>query len=807
MRPWAGSRRWPSRRRGSAQRRPRPTWGLVEGDAIAPGRTVLRRIGGGRRYEVFLVWDEHRLAVLVAKVLRPDQAEDPVALRDLVREGDLLERIAHPVVVRGFGTRGATARSRTCCSSTSRARRCRRCWTATARSASSSCCRSGCTRASALHYLAREGVVHLDVKPDNLVMGAPPRLIDFSVSRGLVSAGAALQAGRHRRLHGPGAVRSLARRARPAGRRVRARRDDVPRARRASRRSRSAQGARSSTDPAVRFPQLARAPAPLPRRTPAAARRAAATRCSRRRPATARPPRRSSPRSSPSSPSSRGGSCSGAAAACAARFGGVLTFLGLSVLLILTPGPNQALLTSRRAERGSPGGLRRRARPGRRDGRARGGRDHRPVRAAGLLGAGIRRREAARRDLPAVARDRRDRPRPAAADDEAPARAGGSPFRDGLLSMTLNPKVGVYFVAVVPQFVAPGPGASLRVALLLVIYGALCLVFWTGFVVGLHHARELVRRPRVRAWTERVTGAALIGLARAWPPARRSQAGCSVRSTEVNGAGWVWRGCRPRRHKRRSTDHRPPVDRRCGCIGPPTSIQRPRRCRQSTLGHSCLPPSGRCVTRWSCERAVLQAQAEQAHARVARAPLPRRLPGFSSDRDPFSLRTSPSRNPRRQVAADALSARQRAARAPEQPGWDPRLRLPASAARRSRRRPPRRCRRTSGRECGERRTCALGPARPSRRGPQSHRRTPSRRGGRRRLRRAALAGRLRRGSQPGCSGALAARWRALRASAATWRRGLRLGACTEGEWVSVAREPGRPGGVAPRLRERALCSA
>ena len=78
--------------------------------------------------------------------------------------------------------------------------------------------------------------------------------------------------------------------------------------------------------------------------------------------------------------------------------------------------------------------------------------------------------------------------------------------------MTLNPKVGVYFVAVVPQFVAPGPGASLRVALLLVVYGALCLVFWTGFVVGLHRARELVRRPRVRAWTERITGAALIGL-------------------------------------------------------------------------------------------------------------------------------------------------------------------------------------------------------------------------------------------------------------------------------------------------------
>ena len=86
-----------------AKRRPRPTWGLDEGDEIAPGRTVLRRIGGGRRYEAMLVWDEHRLAVLVAKLLRPDQATDPVALRDLEREAELLATLAHPVVVRGFG--------------------------------------------------------------------------------------------------------------------------------------------------------------------------------------------------------------------------------------------------------------------------------------------------------------------------------------------------------------------------------------------------------------------------------------------------------------------------------------------------------------------------------------------------------------------------------------------------------------------------------------------------------------------------------------------------------------------------------
>src|SRR5688500_20333172 len=84
------------------QEEQRRTWELSEGDAIAPGRTILRRLGGGRRYEVFLVWDDHRLAVLVAKVLRPDQAREQAALRELRREWDILARLGHPIVVRGF---------------------------------------------------------------------------------------------------------------------------------------------------------------------------------------------------------------------------------------------------------------------------------------------------------------------------------------------------------------------------------------------------------------------------------------------------------------------------------------------------------------------------------------------------------------------------------------------------------------------------------------------------------------------------------------------------------------------------------
>ena len=211
-----------------AGRRPRPTWGLSEGDEIAPGRSVLRRIGGGRRYEAMLVWDQHRLAVLVAKVLRPDQARDAAALQDLAHEAALLERLAHPVVVRSFGavTEGRfphlvlehldgptldelLAREGTL--------------------ALEQLLPLALHVASALHYLAGEGVVHLDVKPSNVVMGAPPRLIDLSIARTVEDAARLRGRIGTQTLHGARAARP-GRPHRAAGGRVRPRGHAVHRA-------------------------------------------------------------------------------------------------------------------------------------------------------------------------------------------------------------------------------------------------------------------------------------------------------------------------------------------------------------------------------------------------------------------------------------------------------------------------------------------------------------------------------------------------------------------------------------------------
>jgi threonine/homoserine/homoserine lactone efflux protein len=189
----------------------------------------------------------------------------------------------------------------------------------------------------------------------------------------------------------------------------------------------------------------------------------------------------------------------------------VLTFLGLSVVLILTPGPNQALLTSRVLSGGRRAGF----------ATIRGLSSGMGVHIlAALVGLSALLASSAQLFgvvklaggaflvlLGVTALLRARRPDPGAAP-----RLGGSPYRDGMLSMILNPKAAVFFVAVVPQFVEPGPGASARVALLLLIYFGLQLVFWSGFVLLLHRARELVRRPVVRRWMERVTGCALVGL-------------------------------------------------------------------------------------------------------------------------------------------------------------------------------------------------------------------------------------------------------------------------------------------------------
>ena len=163
------------------------SWEFPEGHEIAPGRTTLKSLGGGNRYEVYLVWDDRRFSVMVAKVLRPDLVEEEYALRGLRRELEALEALSHPVLLRAFDgsldgdyphvvvehLEGPTLR-----------RLIKRGGPLPVEQVLP----LGLHVASVIHYMAEEGWVHLDLKPDNLVMGIPPRVIDLSLARTLERA-------------------------------------------------------------------------------------------------------------------------------------------------------------------------------------------------------------------------------------------------------------------------------------------------------------------------------------------------------------------------------------------------------------------------------------------------------------------------------------------------------------------------------------------------------------------------------------------------------------------------------------------
>jgi threonine/homoserine/homoserine lactone efflux protein len=90
------------------------------------------------------------------------------------------------------------------------------------------------------------------------------------------------------------------------------------------------------------------------------------------------------------------------------------------------------------------------------------------------------------------------------------ASRGGRWFAQGFVSNALNPKVALFFLTFVPQYL-PDNGSTLPVALgLSAIFAAIYLAWFSGFVALVGLASSALRRPRVKAWIERVTGGALV---------------------------------------------------------------------------------------------------------------------------------------------------------------------------------------------------------------------------------------------------------------------------------------------------------
>jgi threonine/homoserine/homoserine lactone efflux protein len=95
-------------------------------------------------------------------------------------------------------------------------------------------------------------------------------------------------------------------------------------------------------------------------------------------------------------------------------------------------------------------------------------------------------------------------------DEDAGPAAAAAGWRQGFLSNITNPKVLVFYLAVLPQFL--GPDAPLSALLVLALsHAVLSLVYLLVVVTGLTRARRVLARRSVRRALDAATGTALLG--------------------------------------------------------------------------------------------------------------------------------------------------------------------------------------------------------------------------------------------------------------------------------------------------------
>jgi threonine/homoserine/homoserine lactone efflux protein len=202
---------------------------------------------------------------------------------------------------------------------------------------------------------------------------------------------------------------------------------------------------------------------------------------------------------------------------------GILTFALAALVLIMIPGPDQALITRSTLVGGRAAGLLTML------GGVLGLAVHATAAAVGLsalllasataftalkivgaaylLWMGLQALRAATRSRrePVEAPATRARLRPATA------------VRQGFLSNALNPKVALFFVTFLPQFLSSdrtaADAARLHALLLSAVFALLYLGWFALYVTAVNGLGRLLRRPRVKAAIERVTGLLLVAFA------------------------------------------------------------------------------------------------------------------------------------------------------------------------------------------------------------------------------------------------------------------------------------------------------
>jgi threonine/homoserine/homoserine lactone efflux protein len=93
---------------------------------------------------------------------------------------------------------------------------------------------------------------------------------------------------------------------------------------------------------------------------------------------------------------------------------------------------------------------------------------------------------------------------------ERPGGSVRSAYARGALTNLLNPKVGVFYVATIPQFLAVGVSPLLMGLLLALVHDLESVIWFAALIYGAQYLRRILNSPRFEKIIDRVTGSVLV---------------------------------------------------------------------------------------------------------------------------------------------------------------------------------------------------------------------------------------------------------------------------------------------------------
>lgn len=94
----------------------------------------------------------------------------------------------------------------------------------------------------------------------------------------------------------------------------------------------------------------------------------------------------------------------------------------------------------------------------------------------------------------------------------SPGKAQQDSYWEGLITNVLNPKVAIFYIAFLPQFISAGDPVLAKSVLLACIHNALSLLWLGGLAMAISSGRRWIEQPPVQVWLSGISGVILIGL-------------------------------------------------------------------------------------------------------------------------------------------------------------------------------------------------------------------------------------------------------------------------------------------------------